>query len=275
MVIIHSLSYQLRHLKRFMSFPDNLSASKLTEFTTCGQKFKFHYVDKVPEQPHDYFLRGKVVHRALEIFYQRPPEQRMVIDALRQDLQEAIDGEHADPAWAHDMMLLGVTWDDCWELTRRIFQVEQPSQVDVVATEFEIQAVIDGHAYRGIIDRVDREPDGSLTIVDYKCGKTPPVSRVHEKLRQLMLYAAMYRIAGGETPATVKLIYLRGTEKKQLPVIYTEPVATEDVLFIEGRSAAIANAIDLAYDGEGFRPAPGFLCPSCDYREMCPAWPQG
>ncbi len=54
-----------------MSFPlpRPLSHSSISLFNECPQKYKFKYIDKIPEKPKYFFSFGQSVHLALEYFY--------------------------------------------------------------------------------------------------------------------------------------------------------------------------------------------------------------
>src|SRR5882762_4436240 len=52
-----------------MKLPRPLSHSSITLYQECPQKYKFKYIDKIPEKPKHYFSYGQSVHLALEYFY--------------------------------------------------------------------------------------------------------------------------------------------------------------------------------------------------------------
>jgi putative RecB family exonuclease len=232
----------------------------------CGQKFKYRYIDKIEEPETLEALTGKIVHRALELFYQ----------AYRGDqcttfnLQDCVAKAWMD--FQDERATIGADRQAVEDLAHRIFQAEDPGKVDVVSTEQKLEVDLGGMVFRGIIDRVDRESDGSLTIVDYKTGKTPSASQTNDKLRQLMLYAKMYEAWSGIPVDRVKLIYLKGTPAKQLPITITAPVTAEGMAFIYTRSVAIGTAIYDACERDAFKPNKSFVCSFCCYKEMCPAW---
>ena len=61
--------------------------------------------------------------------------------------------------------------------------------------------------FRGIVDRLEREPDG-LVVSDYKSGKAPRPRYVEAKLSQVLLYAAAIAEQQGERPRRARLLYL-------------------------------------------------------------------
>src|SRR5437870_4049915 len=52
-----------------MDLPRPLSHSSLSMFAECPQKYRFKYVDRIPERPRHFFSFGSSVHTALEFFY--------------------------------------------------------------------------------------------------------------------------------------------------------------------------------------------------------------
>src|ERR1051326_2816660 len=51
------------------TLPRPLSHSSISLFNECPQKYKFKYVDGIPEKPRHFFAFGQSVHSALEFFY--------------------------------------------------------------------------------------------------------------------------------------------------------------------------------------------------------------
>src|SRR4051794_30804398 len=59
-----------------------LSHSSISTYQTCPQKWKFRYIDKVPELPKPYFSFGKSVHAGLEFLFSRVREAMPSLDQL-------------------------------------------------------------------------------------------------------------------------------------------------------------------------------------------------
>jgi RecB family exonuclease len=84
---------------------------------------------------------------------------------------------------------------EAWSLTvlnlaNNLFQIEDPTTVEVVGVEKRVQLEMWGVPINGFVDRIDRVEDG-LRIVDYKTGKVP---RSYEDFeRQLVIYAEAVR----------------------------------------------------------------------------------
>ena len=90
------------------------------------------------------------------------------------------------------------------------------------------------------IDRIDRNPDGSVHIIDYKTGRSDKPASPKDNL-PLALYAAALR-QRGETVAQVSLHYLMTDQELTLPV--SDAYVDKAVARAEELVAAIKEAHD-------------------------------
>src|SRR5207248_10584118 len=65
-----------------LQLPTSLSPSKVASFKDCGLAFKFAAIDRLPEPPSPWSTKGTLVHRALELLFCEPPEQRSLEVAI-------------------------------------------------------------------------------------------------------------------------------------------------------------------------------------------------
>ena len=93
--------------------------------------------------------------------------------------------------------------------SRGYFQLVDPAAVDVVDRERDIHTSLDGVPFRGIVDLVDRVPEG-LRITDYKTGRPPSQRFLDSRLSQVWLYAAALESVGDDV-SDVRLLYLGET----------------------------------------------------------------
>src|SRR5689334_5561211 len=59
-----------------------LSHSSIGLYRTCPQRWKFRYIDKVPEKPKSFFSFGKSVHAGLEFLFEKLNEPLPALDDL-------------------------------------------------------------------------------------------------------------------------------------------------------------------------------------------------
>lgn len=162
----------------------------------------------------DPSVRGRILHRALELFWSEIGDaatlrkRRSELAALaRACIERALlEAQQREPGgidarlWpreaSRDARLFDLLLD--WELTREPFAVE--------AVERAQEFTIGGAALRLRLDRVDRLPDGRAIVFDYKTGADQPFDALADRLRQPQLPA--YAIATGERTAAVAALYL-------------------------------------------------------------------
>ena len=111
----------------------------------------------------------------------------------------------------------------------------------------------------GRIDRVDRRPDGSVAIVDYKTGKARDQDNADESL-QLSLYAFAAREKWGYDVGSLAFYNLEDN------IAVTTMRSETDLLGARARVEAAAQGI-----AEGkFEANPDMHCAFCAYRSLCP-----
>ena len=128
---------------------------------------------------------------------------------------------------------------------------------DCQAGQFKIGATTVG----GRVDRVDRHPDGSYELIDYKTGAAKSAAELADDL-QIALYRYAAREAWDIEAADGAYWYVLDDEKVPAG---GEPGALARV---ERTVAEVAAGIT----GQDFEPRPSFeVCSWCDYRLICPA----
>jgi putative RecB family exonuclease len=119
-----------------------------------------------------------------------------------------------------------------------------------------------GVILRGRVDRVDRQPDASLHVIDYKTGILP------EEIdwTQLETHALILSRAGHHRVGKVSYLYLLSgvMHTKELDRKALDKTAWE-VLRIAGQIR----------EEKDYPPRPGSACAGCDFQAICPAKDEG
>jgi RecB family exonuclease len=189
----------------------SLSPSSMATWRQCPKRFFFEKIMRIETETGEPAVCGSFVHRVLEHLMARPPEERTV------DVARAIAGAvwpdfTVDPDSRFAELDLGneetrAFKHRAWAGVTGYFCIEDPAAVEVVGTEQEVRAELDGAPVFGIIDRVDRGPDG-LVVTDYKSGKAPRWDdEREEKLGQLRTYAALLD-ANGQRVSELRLLFV-------------------------------------------------------------------
>ncbi len=188
-----------------------LSPSSIATFKQCPRRFFYEKILRLETEPGLEAVCGSFVHLVLQHFMRLPAAQRTGDEARR--LAKELWPEFAADEQSR-FQELGLDEDQTRDFKHRAwagivgyFSLEDPTRVEIVATEQEMSAELDGAPLYGIIDRLERWGE-QLVVCDYKTGKAPKwQDEIDEKLEQLRLYAAMLEAQG--TPVSLlRLMFL-------------------------------------------------------------------
>jgi putative RecB family exonuclease len=248
--------------------PTSLTPSKVAAFKDCALAFRFSVIDGLPEPPSPPAVKGTLVHRALQLLLEEPPERR-----TRPLAHECL--ARAREELASDAEFLGLGLDaeaearfaaEAAVLVDRYFELEDPSAVQPVGLELQLEVQVGSLTLRGIIDRLERDADGRLVVTDYKTGGTPPVFAEQQRLGGVHFYAYLCEQVYGERPSRVQLLYLSE------PVAIIAYPTEQSIRGLQQRTTAIWAAVERACEREDFRPRTSRLCDWCAFQAYCPAY---
>ena len=218
---------------------------------------------------------------------------------------------HLEPVW--QQLTFEANWLSAVEraeaesaLERYVaWQQDRPGQ-QLLGTEVEFRCEIDlGDdcvQLTGTADRIERDPDGRIRVVDFKTGKTVPTAAEVAQHEQLGVYqlavqqGAFAAVAGdGARPAGAELVYLRLPDSSGSRPRVFQQASLEDVPFpaaevsdqatspeghptrppgstwVHGRLAEAAAIVRAERHEARLGPA----CRYCPFRGSCPAQPSG
>lgn len=246
--------------------PGSLSPSRLQDFQACPRRFQHASIDRIAQPATRATAMGRFVHYILEQVFKLDAEQRTA-DATSTYVDDAITNILTDDVRT-DIGLTEVTQAsfvrEGERIARNYFDMEDATARVVVGIEQRLNVEIDGVPLVGILDRLDREDDNSLTIVDYKTGRAPNPNYLSSVFANTELYAAMCAEAMGETPERIRLFYVGANEVVERPV-------TPVVIQARRRAASAAwTSITQMYDAGHFPATPSTnTCRFCAYKSLC------
>ena len=252
-----------------MARPPALSPSRAGDFQQCPLLFRYRTVDRLPEPPSAAATLGTLVHEVLERLYDLPAAERTVetAHARLEPAWRAMIGRqphlgelHEDPATERDWLAQGR------QRLATYFDLENPQRLEPAAREEFVEFQLeDGPLLRGIIDRVDIAPDGSIRIVDYKTGKTPDPRYGAKKERfQMRFYALVVERLRARRPALLQLLFLKDGGRLEI-----RPTG-EDIAQVEHEIREVWAQITAAAEAGRFRTRKGPLCGWCSFQDRCP-----
>ena len=260
-----------------------LSYSSYRTYLECPLRWKYLYIDRLPETPHGYFTFGRVVHSVLEELL-RP----LVVPAARRagesDSQRTLDewesrtrGSSEAPWMSCDEML--ALYERSWsgegytspdeearyralgsDLLRRYYERLVTERPHPIAVEEHLEARWDGIPIHGYIDRIDRGPGGGLEILDYKTSRELSAADAKDS-DQLSIYQVLVESNYSEPVEGLTLYHLRSLTPLRVP-----PRRRASLSGLYDRMGTVSDGIR----AEAYDPTPGRQCARCDFRSICP-----
>ncbi len=249
--------------------PRSLSPSKVSSFRDCALAFRFKAIEHLPDPATEWTVKGTLVHSALEGLFWNHPQGSRSPAAAAAELDAAWTALQDDADWLSlDLGAeeAGAFRTDAGQLVANYFALEDPDEITPVGIELTLEARLEDVRLRGILDRLDRTPDGELVVIDYKTGRAPSPIYEQARLAGVQLYALLCQEVLGQRPVQVKLLHL-----KEPTAIIAEPT-DQGLKGQRIKTLAVWRAIERACHDEDFRPKTGPLCRFCRFRDFCPAY---
>ena len=245
--------------------PPYLSPSSASLYQQCPRRWRYRYIDRLPDPPGEAALTGTFAHRVLELLFQEPATER-TLERARRLARDVWPETEEHPSYQalelDDAAARGFRWRG-WLAIEGLWMVEDPALVQVKATERMIDTQVGDVPFRGVVDRLDYGHDGhGLVITDYKSGRAPTARYADSRLAQVLLYSAAIEASDGERPSMARLVYLG---QRVIDV-----VATDDVIRpVVEQLHSTWSAINLERETDEYTPKPGPLCAWCPYAARC------
>ena len=248
--------------------PAALSPSRLADFQACPRRYQHASIERVPQPATYATAKGRFVHFVFEHLFLLPGAER-TIDAARSFVPPAREEILTDDVCREiglDDTTLEQLLAETEAIITRYFEMEDPSAVTSEGVELRIGVDVAGAPLLGILDRLDRDPDGSLTIVDYKTGRLPNRNYDSQTFANTELYAALCEAQLGERPSKIRLMYVTHGEAIERPV---------SVVNVNARAQAAVGAwtkIKRYYEDGEFPATPSKnACRFCSFKDLCRA----
>ena len=246
----------------------NLSPSRASQFKTCPKQFKYANVDKILEPTNEVQAKGTTVHQALEDLFDLPSEERTT-EKLHNLFREAWTKVRGNDE--HHNLFSSIEEERDWgleglKLLNNYMTLEDPRSFEPIERERWVRGTIEDLNLRGILDRMDRNENGELIIVDYKSGNAPLAKYKEPRFFALKLYALLIKEETGEMPVELKLIYLQNS------TIHTLKIDNEILEQAKQEILEVWNNIKIAFQNNDFPPIKNALCDWCYYKPICPIY---
>ena len=231
-----------------------LSASDIETYRTCPLRYKFARVFRIPTEPTLNQRFGILVHQVLERFHAAGGARSLA------ELLEILDAGWRRGGFGGSDEELQLR-SKAEAALARYWERVQAQTAEPVWFERAFAFRLGPHLLRGRVDRVDRRPDGSHELIDYKTGRPKSAAQLRDDV-QLSLYAVGAREAWQLDAPHQAYYYVLDDEK--VSVGHAE----------EGRDWIADTVAEVAAGilSQGFEPTPSYAaCSTCDFRIICPA----
>jgi superfamily I DNA/RNA helicase/RecB family exonuclease len=267
-----------RTLLELAPLPGTFSHSQLSTYLECPLRYAFERVYRIPVGGmKGYFEFGGTIHQAFETYARARRDAAAAGEPLPgyQTLKEAFDEVYQPTNYA-DRQAAEHYRTRSEPALRRFYDREVANLAEAV--DFEVGFALElGDAggetpvrFYGIIDRIDRHPDGSIEITDYKTGRPKTQAEVDAD-RQLSAYALALADGAVRDPVTGE----RLPPATRLTLYFTE---TDQAISTARSPEQLEEFRRLVIDVAGrvrrgdFAATPSSkACGRCDYRVICPS----
>ena len=246
-----------------------LSPSTSKSMASCQSRWLVERIMPHEENPFDPAPLGTAGHLCLERMFLKPSKQRTADQLMIEVLTLA------DEMWGKGLHGAKLAEKHRWvgEVHSKIspiFTMEDPTNVVIHSTEFEIKDVkVAGVPFIGFIDRVDTVTDDNgvegICLVDYKTGNIPKNITMFGDSHgdQLRLYVSAYHAKFGVMPVSALIYYTSfGVVKK---VALSKASVNKTIRAFKTSWASHNTAIKTAH----FNTIPSALCSWCPAVEVC------
>jgi DNA helicase-2/ATP-dependent DNA helicase PcrA len=228
-----------------------ISYSQLRCYLECPWQYKLRYKERWRSPHTPASALGVSIHRALEAYHRGGGG---TLDDLHQAYEESwVHEGFPDPATQMEWYKKGE------DILDRFHAQDQKREGEIEYLEREFFFPLGPHMVRGIVDRIDRRPDGTVEVIDYK---TFPEAKGEEEVKenlQLTVYGLGAEEGLGLDPKWLSLYFVAVGKKVTVP--YDRERAAEVRRLFE----RVADCIAL---GKKYPPDTSF-CGSCGLAERC------
>lgn len=157
--------------------------------------------------------------------------------------------------------------------------VARASGRELVATEESVRIQVGRADIRGMVDRLERDAEGKLIVVDLKTGKSAPAKAEVQRHAQLGVYqvaveeGGFAKLTGGPAESGGAVLAQLGKNDSAKVSIQQQPALSkdEDPLWARSLLTTVADGMS----GAAFEAKSNGMCRMCSLRRSCPLQTEG
>ncbi|MFV0451720.1 MAG: ATP-dependent helicase [Propioniciclava sp.] len=259
-----------------------LSPSQIESLLTCPRQYYLRREVRA-EAPRDTrTLLGSVIHAVVE---------RAAVGDLRpEEVTDALNDVWDDLPFSAAWLSASERAEADAAIERFLAWQQGHEHADLVGVELRFSASVQAGRHQvelvGVVDRLERLPDGTLRIVDFKTGRSRPTKEAARSHPQMGVYQLAVEAGGfagsaggADTSAGASLVFLRHDAGHGWPQEFRQPSLTEAPHLSDDPAEhahptwvheRVARACDVLVEGR-YDARPGAHCTWCPVRSSCPA----
>ncbi|GAA8282314.1 ATP-dependent deoxyribonuclease AddB [Helicobacter pylori] len=155
--------YQEEEIKATIPKDFSFSASSLNAFLTCKRRFYYHYIKRFKESPKDESNSavGSLLHELLKEAYEKDKNPYALEERLIQLLETK---GNITPKERLDTLIALKKIQAFYVKEKEHFN----AKIKILDLEKSFETTIQGVAFKGRIDRIDKTADNEIVLLDYK-----------------------------------------------------------------------------------------------------------
>ena len=261
-----------------------LSASQVDTFRMCSLKWRFRYIEKAePEIRSAALVVGSVVDTAIkaglhqirhaEVRLEELNPEQILADAWEAEVASTTvpilwgkKGEGAARATAQSLVTGYLSREDLQDLAGRL---ELDVRFELPLLDQDLGVHLPEVVIVGILDAVERLPDGRLRPLDWKTASSRAnyTSGLEHHLQGSLYCWALRQLHGDVASSAMRFDVGLKLKEPRWEAFEVElgPVA-------QRRALGTVHAVYEAMKAGWAFPEPGFMCGGCSYRRRCLEW---
>ncbi|WQV64829.1 PD-(D/E)XK nuclease family protein [Helicobacter pylori] len=171
--------YQEEEIKAAIPKDFSFSASSLNAFLTCKRRFYYHYMKRFKESPKDEnnSAVGSLLHELLKEAYEKDKNPYSLEERLIWLLETR---ENITPKERLDTLVALKKIQAFYLKEKERFN----AKIKILDLEKSFETTIQGVAFKGRIDRIDKTADNEIILLDYKFKNDLKLDNMSEKQRK-------------------------------------------------------------------------------------------
>ncbi len=171
--------YQEEEIKAAIPKDFSFSASSLNAFLTCKRRFYYHYMKRFKESPKDESNSavGSLLHELLKEAYEKDKNPHALEERLIWLLETR---ENITPKERLDTLIALKKIQAFYLKEKERFK----AKIKILDLEKSFETTIQGVAFKGRIDRIDKTADNEIILLDYKFKNDLKLDNMSEKQRK-------------------------------------------------------------------------------------------